>query len=58
MPIDTEYLTPPMVAKYLSCGHNQVISHIHSGDLQAFDLSKQRGDRPRWRITEQILRRS
>lgn len=50
-----EFFTPPEVRALLGVAHDKVLGWIHSGELRAVDLSTTRGQRPRWRISQQAL---
>lgn len=43
------------VAERYGVSEHTVIEWIHSGELKAVDVSRKRGGRPRWRITEESL---
>ena len=49
-------LTTSQVAKRWGSATKTVVSHIRSGELQAFDLSTS-GSRPRFAIPEEALER-
>lgn len=38
-----------------SVGEHTVLGWIRRGELKAIDVSRQRGGRPKWRITEEAL---
>jgi excisionase family DNA binding protein len=50
-----EFFTVPAVAKRFGVNQTKVLSWIKSGELNALDVSQARGDRPRWRVSQDDL---
>ena len=49
--------TPPQVARQLGVPAWKVLSWVHSGQLEANDLSENKRIRARWRISQEALDR-
>jgi excisionase family DNA binding protein len=48
-------LTVRKIQERFGVGESTVLAWIRSGELRAFDVSRNRGKRPSWRITEEAL---
>ncbi len=55
--VDSRYFSTPQAAEVLAVDVEQILRWIHSGDLPAYDVSKQGSKRPTWRIAEADLAR-
>jgi len=55
--VDSRYYSTPAAAEVLAVDVEQILRWIHSGDLPAYDVSKQGSKRPTWRIAEADLAR-
>ncbi len=54
--IQKRYYTPPELAQILDVAHGKVLAWIRSGELPAVDLSTDRRERPRYKVSETDLK--
>ena len=43
------------LCKRYGVGEHTVLAWIHTGELKAVDVSRNRGPKPRWRVTQEAL---
>lgn len=55
MEIDKPYLSVPEIAEMLGVGQAKVLGWIRTDQLTATDVSSNRNERPRWRISKSAL---
>ena len=55
--IKPEFIKPVDVAAYMNVPVDQVRDWIHSNQISAVDVSRQKAQRPRWRIAKSELER-
>ncbi len=55
MAVEKTHLSPAEIAAARGIAVHKVLSWVHSGQLEAVDVSEQPTGRPRWRISSQAL---
>lgn len=55
--VESQYFTPPKLARRWGCKPATVVALIRSGELVAFNLAKPSCHRPRYRISPEAVER-
>jgi hypothetical protein len=51
------YITPPALAKLWQCKPSKIITWIRNGELEAINMARDPGGRPRYRITPEAIKK-